>query len=61
MADESLPRPPEEELASSRLMIEAANFEFVSDQIREFVEQYLPDLKDKLPPKPPTTSGPWFV
>jgi hypothetical protein len=44
-------RPPEEELETIRLMIETTKLVVVSDEVREAVERYLPDLRMKLPPQ----------
>jgi hypothetical protein len=44
-------RPPDEELASIRSFIETSDLEAVSDEVREIVERYLPDLTPKLPVK----------
>jgi hypothetical protein len=45
-------RPPDSEIATVRLFIESSTLDVVSDEVREFVEKYLPDLVHKLPPKP---------
>ena len=46
-------RPPDEELTSIRVFIETSDFNAVSDEVREIVERYLPDLIPKLPAKKP--------
>jgi hypothetical protein len=44
-------RPSKYEIDALRVFLETRSIAIVSDDIRAFVEQYLPDLKHKLPPK----------
>ena len=44
-------KPPDEELDNIRLFVETNKLDVISDELREIVESYLPDLRDKLPPK----------
>jgi hypothetical protein len=53
-------QPPDEELETIRLMMETTKLDVVSDEVREIVERFLPDLRKKLPPRPelpPTRKG----
>ena len=59
MDKEPVQRPPDEELETIRLFLDCSELTTVSDEVREVVERYLPDLKYKLPPKP-SLSG-WVV
>jgi hypothetical protein len=44
-------RPHTAEIATIRRFIETTKLDDVNDEVREFVEKYLPDLVSKLPPR----------
>ena len=49
--DKRLVRPPEDHLQLIRLCVSTAKLSIVTDELRETVERYLPDLKHRLPDK----------
>ena len=44
-------KPPDEELENIRLFVETNKLDVITDELREIVENFLPDLRNKLPPK----------